>query len=86
MKKILVVDDEPDITSSIKAGLGSAGFEVDTYNDPELALSEFTQGKYDLAIIDFRMPEMNGFDLYRGIKLMDGKIKIFFLSAFEMYH
>lgn len=80
------MDDEPDITASIKAGLDSFGFEVDTYNDPEHALSAFVQGKYDLAIIDFRMPRMNGFDLYRGIKMKDKQIRIFFLSAFEMYH
>ena len=86
LQKILIVDDEPDITASIKTGLAPYGYEVDAYNDPEIALSNFEQGKYSLAIIDFRMPKMNGFDLYRGIKSKDDKIKIFFLSAFEIYH
>ncbi|HJU14769.1 MAG TPA: response regulator [Candidatus Nitrosotalea sp.] len=86
MKKILVVDDERDITATVKSGLAASGFTVDVYNDPEQALTDFVPGKYDLAIIDFKMPKMNGFDLYRGIKMRDDKVKVFFMSAFEMYH
>lgn len=86
MKKILVVDDEQDITATVSSGLAVLGFAVDIYNDPEQALSNFVPGRYDLAILDFKMPKMNGFDLYRGIKTKDNKIKVFFMSAFEMYH
>ena len=86
MKKILVVDDEQDITATVSSGLAVLGFAVDIYNDPEQALSDFVPGRYDLAILDFKMPKMNGFDLYRGIKTKDNKIKVFFMSAFEMYH
>ncbi len=86
MKKILVVDDEPDITSSIKTGLEKKGFEVHTYNEPLKALSEFKPNAYDLLLIDIRMPKMNGFELYREIKKKSSDVKICFFTAFEVYY
>ena len=58
-KSILIVDDESDITLSLKLGLERYGFRVSTYNDPALALSEFKAGLYDLLIADIRMPGMS---------------------------
>lgn len=86
MKKILVVDDEPDITSSIKNGLQRKGFEVDTYNDPTDALSNFKPDMYDLLLIDIRMPKMNGFELYREVKKKSNDVRICFFTAFEVYY
>ena len=84
--KILVVDDEYDIISSIKKGLTNNGFEVDVYNEPQKALSDFMPNVYDLSLIDFRMPKMNGFELYREIKKKEDGIKVCFLTAFETYY
>jgi len=86
VKKILVVDDEPDITSSIKNGLQRKGFEVDTYNDPTDALSNFKPDTYDLLLIDIRMPKMNGFELYREVKKKSVDVRICFFTAFEVYY
>ena len=86
MKKILVVDDEPDISSSIKRGLERNGFQVDAYTDPEKALSEFKPGTYDLLLVDIRMPKLNGFELYREIKKRNDQSKICFFTAFEVYY
>lgn len=86
MKKILVVDDEPDITSSIKTGLEKKGFEVQVYNEPLKALSEFKPNEFDLLLIDIRMPKMNGFELYREIKKKSNDVKICFFTAFEVYY
>lgn len=60
-KKILLVDDEPDITSSLKIGLEDNGFAVDTFNDAMLALSNFKTGMYDLVLLDVKMPQINDF-------------------------
>ena len=60
-RRILVVDDEPDITSSFKQPLRDNGFEVETANDPILALKSFKEGSFDLLIIDIVMPEMDVF-------------------------
>jgi two-component system response regulator ChvI len=80
-KKILVVDDEPDIILTIKAILKANGFEVDSFDDASLALKKFTPDTYGLAILDIRMPRMNGFELYEKLKVIDNRIKIIFLTA-----
>lgn len=80
----MVVDDEPDITLTYKIGLENYGFIVDIYNEPDLALSNFKSGLYDLVIIDMKMPKMNGFELYQKIMKIDDKVKVCFLTAGEM--
>jgi DNA-binding response OmpR family regulator len=64
MNTILLVDDEHDITFTFRIGLEDNGFEVDMFNDPQEALSNFKAGLYDLLHIDVKMPKMNGFELY----------------------
>jgi CheY-like chemotaxis protein len=82
-RKILVVDDEPDNTSIFPMGLEDGGFEVDAFTDPLLALSTFKAGKkYDLLILDIKMPNMNGFELYEEIRKINNKVKACFLTAF----
>jgi two-component system response regulator ChvI len=84
-RRILVVDDEPDVTFTLKKGLENSGlFEVNTFNDPELALLNFKPGFYDFLLIDIRMPNMNGYDLYDKIKNIDNKVKACFISAYEI--
>jgi two-component system, OmpR family, response regulator ChvI len=85
-KRILLVDDEQDITFAFRIGLEDNGFAVDTFNDPQEALSNFKAGLYDLLLIDVRMPKMNGFELYREIEKIDNKPKICFITAFEVYY
>jgi DNA-binding response OmpR family regulator len=81
-RRILAVDDDPDITFIVKAGLEASGlFEVHIFNDPEVALSSFKPELYDLALIDFRMPKMYGHELYDEMKKIDCKLKICFMTA-----
>ena len=84
--RILIVDDEDDITTVLKRGLEAEGFEVDAYNDPLLALHNYKQNAYDLALIDISMPKMNGFELFRELRARDSKIKVCFITAFEVYY
>ena len=83
--KVLLVDDELDITTTLKQGLEKHGFEVSVYNDPRKAIEEYQPNHYDLHVLDIRMPGMNGFDLARRIWLQDPKAQICFLTAFEIY-
>jgi CheY-like chemotaxis protein len=83
-KKLLIIDDEEDITSALKAGLERYGLNVDISNNPVLTLSNFKPGYYDLVILDIRMPNMDGFELYKVIRKLDNKIKICFWTAFEV--
>ena len=82
--KILIVDDEPDITTVFTLGLEDDGFKVDAFNDPLKALSDFKTGSYDLALIDYKMSSMNGFDLYLEIMKIDEKVKVCFITAFDV--
>jgi DNA-binding response OmpR family regulator len=84
-KKILIVDDDTDVTLTFKTALDNYGFEVETYNDPVLALSNFKPHFYDLLLIDIRMPDMNGFELSQKIRKRDRSVKICFITAFEVY-
>jgi DNA-binding response OmpR family regulator len=86
MKRIAVVDDEPDITIILKKALEPHDFAVDTFNDPQAALAAFKPRYYDLMIIDIRMPSINGFDLYRELKKRDSAVRVCFLTAFEIYY
>jgi DNA-binding NtrC family response regulator len=80
--KILVVDDEPDITLTLKTTLEATGFfDIDTFNEPSIALSKFRPHTYDLIVLDIRMPQMNGFELLHEIKKVDENVKVCFLTA-----
>ncbi len=83
--KILLVDDENDILHVLKSGLESKGFEVDAYDSPQKAIDSFKPYLYDLAILDMRMPGLNGFGLYRQMKEVDPLLTACFLSAFEIH-
>ena len=85
-KRILVVDDEPDICFVLEKTLGENGFMIDSYEDPLLALDNFKRHLYSLVILDIRMPGLNGFALYREIKRLDKSVKICFLTAGEMFY
>ncbi|HEU4824032.1 MAG TPA: response regulator [Nitrososphaeraceae archaeon] len=81
-RRVLVVDDNPDITFTVKIGLEASGlFEVDTFNDPELAISSFKPGLYGLALLDFKMPKMYGYQLYDKMKKIDNNVKVCFMTA-----
>jgi DNA-binding response OmpR family regulator len=84
--RILVVDDEPDLTKVSTLALEYHGFKVDTFNDPQEALSKFKPGSYDLIILDIKMPKMDGFELYHKIKKKDNNAKVCFLTASELYY
>ena len=85
-RRILVVDDEADVATALRVVLEQNGFIVDSYAAPLLALKNFKPHYYDLAILDIKMPEMNGFSFYREIKKLDEKMKVCFLTAGEMYY
>jgi DNA-binding response OmpR family regulator len=85
-KKILVIDDEPDVTYTIKNILEDHGFEVDTFIDSILALDNYKANFYNLIILDIKMPKMDGFELYTKLREQDSKVKICFLTAITTFN
>jgi two-component system, OmpR family, response regulator ChvI len=85
-KKILIVDDDLDLTSMFEMVLEMNGFEVDAYNDPLLALRDFKANSFGMALLDVRMPQLNGFELYKKLEEIDNRMKVCFITAFEDYN
>jgi DNA-binding response OmpR family regulator len=84
-KRILIIDDDPDITITLRISLEDSGFSADSYTDPVLAFENFRGGKYDLVLLDIKMPN-DGFHLYQKMRKIDSKIKVCFLTATEYFH
>jgi two-component system catabolic regulation response regulator CreB/two-component system response regulator ChvI len=82
---ILLVDDEEDIAELLQRTLKRMGHSVTVYSDPSIALEEFRPGRFDLALLDIRMPGMNGYELLKGIRRLDKNLKCCFLTAFEIH-
>jgi CheY-like chemotaxis protein len=87
VKRILVVDDDPDLTLTFKAALDGRyysekkRFEVYAYNDPLLVVKEFKPNFYDLLLTDIYMPNMNGLQLCEKILELDVNIRVCFMSG-----
>jgi CheY-like chemotaxis protein len=92
--RLLLVDDDPDILLAFKSGLEElqstkvegVNLQVDTFADPKEALTSFKVGVYDLLLLDIRMPNINGFELYEELKKIDDKPKVCFITAYELYY
>jgi DNA-binding response OmpR family regulator len=80
-KRILIVDDEPDVNLAVRIVLEDNNFIVDSFNDPLRALENFKADMYDLAILDIKMPKKDGFEVYKEILKIDNRVKVCFLTA-----
>ena len=82
-KKILIVDDNPDIVRLLTLRLKTNGFEVIATEDGETAIKKANQEKPDLILLDIRMPEMDGFQVLAKLKgsLQTKAIPVIMLTA-----
>ena len=80
-KRILIVDDEKDVGWTLKLILENYGFDIDCFTDSATALEKFKPNLYDLIILDIKMAEINGFELYDELKSRDSNIKTLFITA-----
>lgn len=98
-KRILIVDDDPDITYTLRVGLeqylnedndinnyhdNKTRFEVYTHNNPLESLSQFKPDFYDLLLTDIDMPYMNGFELNQKILELDANVRVCYMSAADL--
>jgi len=81
--KILLVDDDKDIALSFKLALQYEGFSVEVFDSSIKALENFRPKSFKLALIDMKMPEMDGIELYKKIRNKDELIKICFITAYD---
>jgi CheY-like chemotaxis protein len=85
-KRILLVDDEPDVCMVYQIVLEDAGYQCISYTDPIKALQEFRPKYYDLILLDIKMPILNGFELCKKIIELDRTVHIVFITASEEYY
>ena len=81
MTRILLVDDDEDNLKIFTIILENQGFIVKGYSDPDLALTNFKPGQFDLIMLDYRMPKINGIELYKSMREIDHSARITLLTA-----
>ena len=79
--KILIIDDNKDITDLFSIFLESNGYIVNAYTNPVEAFNNFSKNSHDLIVLDLKMPKMDGMTLYHRIKEIDDKVIICFTTA-----
>lgn len=77
----MLVEDEPKIADTLKLGLTENGYQVDLAYDGSIGLKLFTQGGYELVILDINLPGINGYELCRTIRAKDQQIPVIMLTA-----
>ena len=82
---ILIIDDDEDINNLFKGYLEHNDFKVDAYTDPLEALYHFKKDKYDLILLDLKMPQIDGITMYQELKKIDNKIIICLITADKLY-
>lgn len=80
MSKIALVDDDRNILTSVSMTLEAEGFEVETYNDGQSALDAFAKNMPELAVLDIKMPRMDGMDLLQRLR-QKSKMPVIFLTS-----
>jgi CheY-like chemotaxis protein len=84
MKKIMVVDNEPDIVDLTRTVLELGGYTVIPSYSGEEALRKLEREKVDLVLLDIMMPGMSGWDVFNRIKKKNKEIKIAFMSVLDI--
>ncbi|MDA5093206.1 response regulator transcription factor [Aliiroseovarius sp. KMU-50] len=81
MSRIALVDDDRNILTSVSMTLEAEGFEVETYNDGQTALEAFTKRMPDMAVLDIKMPRMDGMDLLQRLRQKTSTLPVIFLTS-----
>ncbi len=84
MKKIMVVDNEPDIVDLTRTVLELGGYQVVTAYSGEECLRNLEKDKVDLVLLDIMMPGMSGWDVFNRINKKSNQIKVAFMSVLEI--
>jgi two-component system response regulator ChvI len=85
--RIMLIDDDPSISFLFTQYLKSAGMIVESFTDPEKALTHFIESDYrhyDLVITDIRMSNLNGFELYQQLRSLDPNLRVIFVTALDI--
>ena len=79
-EKIILVDDDSNILASVSLALRAEGWLVETYNDSEQGLVALQRNSPDIAILDIKMPKMDGMELLKRLRTSNDMPVIFLTS------
>jgi len=84
LKKIAIIDDEYEILDVLKKFLGrSEKFEIDTFANPNNAMSKLKSGYYDLVLLDIMMPDADGIEILEEIKKENPNVAVIMMTAYS---
>ena len=89
MARILIIDDDEEMSSLLRDFLKDDGYEADFANNGEAALSKISRKPFDLVLTDFRMPGLTGLDILPEIKKLQPAASVMVITAFgseELHH
>ncbi|RMD94667.1 MAG: DNA-binding response regulator [Alphaproteobacteria bacterium] len=81
MSTIALVDDDRNILTSVAMTLEAEGFKVETYNDGQAALDAFNRRMPDMAVLDIKMPRMDGMELLGRLRKKNERLPVIFLTS-----
>jgi len=82
LRKILSVDDDPQILQAFEAAIRQKGYEILTTTDPLEVGKILSENEIDLIMLDVRMPQKSGIDVFRELKKTHPKLKVLFITAY----
>ncbi len=81
--KVLVVDDEDSPRMVLRLELINEGYDVETASDGDEAMAAVEKGKFDLVLLDIKMPRVNGFDVLKFIKSNHRDVRVIMMTSFS---
>ena len=82
MRTIVSVDDDPNILQAFEAAIKQRGYKILTTTDPNSVGKILSENDVDLLMLDVRMPQKSGFDIFRDLKKKSQKLKVLFVTAY----
>lgn len=79
--RVLIIEDDPDVSRFVEKGLKIEGFAVDVIDSGQIGLESAKANDYDLIVLDFYLPDMNGLEIARGIRKGKKHIPIIVLTG-----
>jgi CheY-like chemotaxis protein len=81
--RILIVDDDPSVSTVMREVLKALGYSSSTCNNANEALLQFQDGDYDVVLTDYRMPEMTGIELCRQVRKSNASVPVILMSGYN---
>ncbi|OGC30624.1 hypothetical protein A2311_04170 [candidate division WOR-1 bacterium RIFOXYB2_FULL_48_7] len=80
--RIMVIDDEPSVLESFKMILKIKDYDVTTFPDGPTALGQLEKDKFDIAFVDYKLPNMDGLEVLKRIKELDPNVEVIIVTAY----